>query len=773
MKKKNKKFVYLTADGQKAQYYKTSGYELIRLMILLLTMLLSLQDLMYSKTCLIFAVIVGFMVLIIRQMSLTSMLWTKRIDFLLYLAGLVCLAISNLSLIQAIFDLMNRCIILCNVRFDLSLDRFAADARAAFGSIILWGLIAGIMASFIFRQAKQRKLYGTLLFLVVTVIFGLILGTSSMVLPVFLALISISNIFVYDCIPNRELNGRFFICRCLSLFLMICLLFISSFYKPSQNLQDWKDDASHKIEEVRYGKDSLPKGEFSKADKLLNGKEKCLTIEIDQPQELYLKGFVGGSYMGDQWTMLSNDHFEGDYEGILNWLAQKDFDPLMQYASYEKINAKQSKHQFTTTKINITNEGAYRKYLYLPMTLSSLDAFRVSSDRDWNIDSKRLFGTSAYKFQTVHYTQDLIDATAASWLSNTSNTSQKNYQQAESVYNKFVNDSYKDIDSSLKKIIKTTFFKDTQKMDFKETTTRIRLILRQKITYSQRPQNYQGQKDYVTWLLEDAKEGNAVSYATTAVMAYRSAGYPARYVEGYHLSKADADQLSKDHKHKASLTTQNAHAWVEVYRSGIGWIPVEVVPGMYTETYSTQTVQGKPSYQLKSKKDKSGINTEHGKSGKAKTKEKKKKTASNFTVKYVTTTLLIMLYLILILYLILELQRMIRLYFWNKSLDNLIPANDCADILEQFWKLSKIKGDYSRPFSLEPAILAVYPQVDALEYRRAVELIQKSRFGGKTLKIYEQHTLTCFVHKISHLLWLKQSIFGKIALRYIYIIPKR
>ena len=29
MKKKNKKFVYLTADGQKAQYYKTSGYELI------------------------------------------------------------------------------------------------------------------------------------------------------------------------------------------------------------------------------------------------------------------------------------------------------------------------------------------------------------------------------------------------------------------------------------------------------------------------------------------------------------------------------------------------------------------------------------------------------------------------------------------------------------------------------------------------------------------------------------------------------------------------
>ena len=87
--------------------------------------------------------------------------------------------------------------------------------------------------------------------------------------------------------------------------------------------------------------------------------------------------------------------------------------------------------------------------------------------------------------------------------------------------------------------------------------------------------------------------------------------------------------------------------------------------------------------------------------------------------------------------------------------------------------LIKDQGDYSKPLSLEAAIIKAYPQVNSFEYRRVITLIQKSRFGGKTLKPYENHTLICFIHKISHLLWRKQSFFGKILLRYVYIIPKR
>ena len=772
MKKNKIHAVLLVEDSQKTLYFNTSLYEFVRYMILLLGILLSFQDLMYTKTCLIISIIAGAIVMISRKFSHLFKSWEKRIDLILYCLGLLCLAVSNFSLIQAIFDLANRFIMLYNARFDTSFERFAVDSRAALGSIILWILLGGIISDFIYRQMKKQKLYGIVIILLLSILFGFVIGNSSMLLPALLIVISISNLFVYDCAPKREIGSLFFVCKLLSLMFIAGLFMISSVYTRSDSLEIWKIKMSDRIDEIRYGKDSLPKGNLYKTSNLLNGEEKRLSIEIDQPQELYLRGFVGGSYENNQWKSLSSEHYEGDYEGILNWLSKKNFNPLTQYVSYKKINADYTKTALDYTKINVTNTGAYRKYIYLPMTVSAYEAFHATSDKDYTTRSNRLFGTYDYKFQSIYYSQDILDTTPASWLTKTNNDTQKEYQQAESVYNKFVESSYKEFDPSLKKLIRTTFFKDNQKMNFKETTTRIRQILRQKIKYNESPNTVPSNEDYITWLLKNGKEGNAISYATTAVMAYRSAGYPARYVEGYHLSNEEAKILTKNHQQKAILTTQNAHAWVEVYRSGIGWIPVEVVPGMYTETYSTQTVKGKPSYQLKSKKDKSGVNTEEGKSGKRQ-KDNERSNKSFISVQNIITLFLMICYFVLIIYLLLELQRRVRLYFWNKKYSDAIDPKECADILEQLWILSKIKGDYSKPLSLEAAIIKAYPQVNSFEYRRVITLIQKSRFGGKTLKPYENHTLICFIHKISHLLWRKQSFFGKILLRYVYIIPKR
>lgn len=772
--KRSKNYNNILLDvEQKEQFYKVSVYETFVLMILLLGILLSFEDLMYSRTCLLFSFIAGSIVLIIRQCSQTFKLWIKQIDFFLYFAGLGCLVLSNSTLIQSIFDLANRWIILWNLRFDSSFERFSVSGNVSFGALILWILIASGISSYLYRQLKKHNIYGIFFILIFSVMFALILGTSSKTLSCFLLFVSVSNIFVADCAPKRKIGNRFFISKILLIFFIFVVVNLCSVYTPSDSIESGKLTAMDKIDEIRYGKDTLPKGDFSKAGNLLHGKEGRLSIEIDQPQELYLKGFVGGSYDMKQWHTLSNDHYEEKYEGILSWLSKNAFYPFTQYASYETLNAKQAHVKLNISKVNVKNVGAYRKYIYLPMTVSDYQAMRTASDKDWNVRSFRLFGTSDYKFQSIFYSQDFIDQSPASWLTNAKNSSQKQYQQTESVYDKFVKDSYKDINPSLKKLLKTTFFDHTKKMDFKETTTRIRQILRQKITYRDDPEIFYKttDTDYIRWLLTDAQNGNAVSYATTAVMAYRCAGYPARYVEGYHLSKDEADQLTKTHKKEVTLTSQNAHAWVEVYRSGIGWIPVEVVPGFYTETYSTQTVHGKPSYQLRANNDKSGLNTERGNSGKKQTKQKKN--TFKISLKKIASTLILSLYIMLILYLILELQRAIRLYFLKKDCDDQLSALNYAKILEQLWKLSKISGDYSQPKSLEADIIKTYPEVDPFEYQRAIFLIQKARFGQKTLKTHEFYTLTCFVHKISHLLWRKQNFFGKILLRYVYIIPKR
>lgn len=772
MKKTNLQPELITPSGQIIQPHTNTIYEFFQILFLFAGILLSLHDLMYSSNCLILALVSGSIVLILRFVSQFSDTWGKRVDLSLYILGIAALVLSNFSLVQAILDVCNRIMILCNLRFETDFSKFAVKSSAAFGSLILWLVLGAFLTSVFYRQVKRRQLQRSFLILMICLAFGFVFENSWMLPAVFFTLLGIFCIFIYACTPKRKFGIQFWGSHLGFLILAIVLVFTCSGYQSLSSIESVKTSISDKIEEIRYGKDTLPKGDLTKASNLLSGKKERLDIEIDHPQELYLKGFVGGSYEKDHWSVLTADHYEDSYEGILTWLSKQKFDPVTQYQTYQTLSLPNDT-DLNLTKVTVKNTGAYRKYVYLPNTMSAFTAFRAGSKKDWNIQSSRFFGTSDYKFQTFYYSQDLTFETVRSWMKNPTSAKQKNYIQAESVYAQFVKDSYLDIDSSLKKELNNLFFKDMKKMDFNETTTRIRQMLRQTIRYTEHPkEDASAGNNYISWLLHDSKEGNSVSYATVAVMAYRACGYPARYVEGYHLSNDEASKMTKEQKKDVILTTQNAHAWVEIYRSGLGWIPVEVVPGMYTETYSTQTVQGKPSYQLKSKKDKSGINTERGKSGNQQKKEKKDKEAfAPVIVKKVVTTMIILCYIFLIIYLILELQRKIRLSYREKNIHEPMSVNELTKTLGMLWKLSKIQGDDSHPLHLESEILAVYPQIQPMEYERVISLIQKSRFGGKTLRPHEQHTLICFVDKISHLLWKKSSIFGKILLRYVYLIP--
>lgn len=76
--------------------------------------------------------------------------------------------------------------------------------------------------------------------------------------------------------------------------------------------------------------------------------------------------------------------------------------------------------------------------------------------------------------------------------------------------------------------------------------------------------------DFVEYFLGESHKGYCVHFATAAVMLLRSAGYPARYAEGYVAPSHQSGWVD--------IPDYNAHAWVEVYCGGIGWVPVEVTP---------------------------------------------------------------------------------------------------------------------------------------------------------------------------------------------------
>lgn len=78
-------------------------------------------------------------------------------------------------------------------------------------------------------------------------------------------------------------------------------------------------------------------------------------------------------------------------------------------------------------------------------------------------------------------------------------------------------------------------------------------------------------EDIVVAFLDLYKSGICQHYAAAATMLYRALGIPARFTVGYATDiEANVD---------ANVTGADAHAWVEVYINGLGWVHVEVTGG--------------------------------------------------------------------------------------------------------------------------------------------------------------------------------------------------
>ncbi|RKD95987.1 transglutaminase TgpA family protein [Halopiger aswanensis] len=77
--------------------------------------------------------------------------------------------------------------------------------------------------------------------------------------------------------------------------------------------------------------------------------------------------------------------------------------------------------------------------------------------------------------------------------------------------------------------------------------------------------------------LLEMDEGYCVYFATTMTQMLRSEGIPARYVTGY----TTGEQVGED---EYLVRGVNAHAWVEVYFPGQGWVPFDPTPPSERET---------------------------------------------------------------------------------------------------------------------------------------------------------------------------------------------
>lgn len=85
--------------------------------------------------------------------------------------------------------------------------------------------------------------------------------------------------------------------------------------------------------------------------------------------------------------------------------------------------------------------------------------------------------------------------------------------------------------------------------------------------------------DFVDDFLFRQKQGYCVHFASALTVMLRTQGIPARYVKGFAPGEPSLTALGGAASQQYTVRASDAHAWVEVWFPGVGWLTFEPTPG--------------------------------------------------------------------------------------------------------------------------------------------------------------------------------------------------
>lgn len=340
--------------------------------------------------------------------------------------------------------------------------------------------------------------------------------------------------------------------------------------------QSWDTTALHRqaektVHRLCYESEAqtMPEGDFSLAGDIQFSQQPMLQVTMSRPESVYLRGFVGQRYTADGWAETETEALAEEAQTFY-WLHKTPFFAQSQLSTLAGCL------DFETQPLDmtVTPTGACREDLYAPYEIQSgADALDPLQNGD---GAQRLNGQKYVSFSAdgnlVSHAYELLDA-----LQERLDAPElKDYLEAEGNYRTYVYDTYLRIPEQTAKTLTEFLGQAPVQITSYEAKQRILGCLDETVSYAQNvPQLPEG-KDFTSYFLKELGEGNAVHYATAAVMMMRYFGIPARYAEGYLITPdAVAEQSGEV---TLTLRGTDAHAWCEYYEDGVGWIPFEVTP---------------------------------------------------------------------------------------------------------------------------------------------------------------------------------------------------
>lgn len=401
----------------------------------------------------------------------------------------------------------------------------------------------------------KRILIPSLLSMVLLVPCFILVNTLPSLVCLFIAIASLIALYISKNTRKfRPSQGG--VIAAISFGIMLVVMTILLAFNPIEKYErfDWQENLLQSIENsfnIDDGRKTSTEKNLNEIKGSLEEKENLsdispltqthtpvMTVTSAVGGNIYLKGTAYADYRDNTWSIISDNNAARYPQNFVPFTATIGNNAL------------------TNTRVHMLNESkiAYVPYFLesLPDNLNSVADVCVKNDTD-----KNEFNYSHYPFYAE-------------------NTYRYNNSSDAEEYKTFVYDTYLEIPRTtqieLRRIAEQEGFLDSE-LTASEKIEMVKNYISNSKTYSLKTPKMPSGKDFATWFLNESDTGYCVHFATAGTLMLRTLGIPARYVTGYYAT-AYANQT-------VTVTTDNAHAWVEYYSDTAGWIPLECTPSSF------------------------------------------------------------------------------------------------------------------------------------------------------------------------------------------------
>lgn len=359
------------------------------------------------------------------------------------------------------------------------------------------------------------------------------------------------------------------------------------------------------------------------------GREVMRVTAANRPDgDVLLKGFCGSDYADGRWTY-EQDKFEKaceqagyTQEEAALLLLQAEYDEFADrvkrgiYASYSVVAQDQQNVQYTdrsketTTDYTIAYTGIRGKDAYLPYVLDiseseSSERLQLWGDasvrKPWGLDQIQVHAWNQKLNADAYYV--LLGMNWGSYVPRQKKTAkQKEKRELLRWYRDYVYDTYLGVPDEVaflghieqwlygvSGMTQSGYIDDYMEVPYVYgyIGQAVAEELARNLNYNLHLDPVPEGMDPLDYFVTENKQGYCVHFASTAALILRKIGIPARYVSGYVAKKTEF--RPDGNGYTAVVRDWHAHAWVEIYIGGTGWVPIDVTPPDGQETPSVQS----------------------------------------------------------------------------------------------------------------------------------------------------------------------------------------